>query len=85
MHPLGLSSDYMLFASLNPLEIVYDSVSYVLTYLMSKNFHEDIVVMICGNFIHKIWTVWHTINHNMINVVLDMVVQHSCLWSHDLT
>ena len=27
VHPLGISSDFMLFASLNPLEIIYDSVS----------------------------------------------------------
>lgn len=27
VNPLGMSTDFMLFASLNPLEIVYDSVS----------------------------------------------------------
>lgn len=27
MNPLGMSADFMLFASLNPLEIIYDSVS----------------------------------------------------------
>ena len=27
MNPLGMTADFMLFASLNPLEIIYDSVS----------------------------------------------------------
>ena len=27
MNPLGMTADFMLFASLNPLEIIYDSVN----------------------------------------------------------
>ena len=30
MNPLGMTADFMLFASLNPLEIIYDSVSILI-------------------------------------------------------
>ena len=30
MNPLGMSTDFMLCSSLNPLEIIYDAVSYIL-------------------------------------------------------
>ena len=33
MNPLVMTTDFMLFASLNPLEIIYDAVSYTGPYL----------------------------------------------------